>query len=335
VSARFRWPLVVATMLGLAAALWALGREGWSQVLGSAMRTGPGGFALLCLVTIATFFLLGGAWLAAVPGEPVRRIGLFSWARATRDAANDLLPFSQLGALVVGARTLMAGGIDQTRIYAAMIVDLTTEMAAQLLFTLFALWAFGAALAGPHDAGRLLPILWAGLGVATAIMGAFLFLQRPALRFAAFLAARLLPNAGLLAEGVGAQLALVYAHRGRVLTSFLFNLAAWGATAFWSWLALNLMGVETSLWRAAALESAIFALRSAAFLIPGALGVQEAGYSLLAPLVGIDPAAALALSLVRRARDLVVGVPTLLIWQASEMRGASFLNRQSRENGNP
>jgi putative membrane protein len=335
VGARLRWPLIIATVLGLAAALWALGREGWGQVLASAMRTGIGGFALLCLVTIATFGLLGGAWLAAVPGEPIRRIGLFSWARATRDAANDLLPFSQLGALVVGARTLMAGGIDQTRIYAAMIVDLTTEMAAQLLFTLFALWAFGASLAGPHDAGRLLPILWAGLGVATAIMAAFLFLQRPALRFAAFLAARLLPNAGLLAQGVGAQLALVYAQRGRVLISFLFNLAAWGATAFWTWLALNLMGVETSLWRAAALESAIFALRSAAFLVPGALGVQEAGYALLAPLVGIDPAAALALSLVRRARDLVVGVPTLLIWQASEMKNGVFNNRHSREGGNP
>jgi hypothetical protein len=249
-SGRFRWSLIIATMVGLAAALWALGREGWSQVLASAVRTGPGGFALLCLVTIATFGLLGGAWLAAVPGEPVRRIGLFSWARAARDAANDLLPFSQLGALVVGARTLMAGGIDQTRIYAAMIVDLTTEMAAQLLFTLFALWAFGTALSGPHEAGRLLPILWAGLGVATAIMGAFLFLQRPALRFAAFLAARLLPQASELAEGVGAQLTLVYGQRWRVLVSFLFNLAAWAATAFWSWLALHLMGVEASLWRA-------------------------------------------------------------------------------------
>jgi putative membrane protein len=332
-SAKLRWPLVIATILGLAAALWALGREGFSQVLASAVRTGPGGFALLCFVTIATFLPLGGAWLSAISDMPWRRIGRFSWARATRDAANDLLPFSQLGALVVGARTLMAGGIDQSRIYAGMIVDLTTEMAAQLLFTLFALWAFGAALAGPHDAARLLPILWAGLGLTTALMCAFLFLQRPALRFAAFLATRMLPSASLLAEGVGAQLALSYGRRRRVLVSFLLNLVAWGATAFWSWLALHLMGVETSVWRAAALESAIFALRSAAFLVPGALGVQEAGYALLAPLVGIDPAAALALSLVRRARDIVVGVPTLLIWQAGEVRGSN--PRHSRESGNP
>ncbi len=321
-SARLRWPLLIATAIGLAAALWALGREGWGQVLASAARTGLGGFALLCLVTIATFVLLGGAWLAAVPGEPLRRIGRFAWARAARDAANYLLPFSQLGALVVGARTLLAGGIGQSRIYAAMIVDLTTEMAAQLLFTLFALWAFGTALAGPHDSAHLLPVLWIGLGIATAIMLAFLILQRPALRFAAFLAVRILPRASLLAEGVGEQLTLVYGRRWRVLVSFLLNFAAWGATAFWSWAALRLMGAEASLWHAAALESAIFALRSAAFFVPGALGVQEAGYTLLAPLVGIDPRAALALSLVKRARDVALGVPTLLIWQAGEMRSS-------------
>lgn len=321
VGARLRWPLIIATMLGLAAALWALGRQGFGEVFGSAMRTGIGGFALLCLVTCATFVLLGASWLAAVPAMPWRRVGLFSWGRATREAANDLLPFSQLGALVVGARTLTAGGIAQSQIYAGMIVDLTTEMAAQVLFTLFALWAFGTALAGPHDAARLLPILWGGLGAATALMVVFLILQRPAIRFAAFLAAKMLPSAGALAADVGAQLTLAYAHRGRVLTSFLFNLAAWCATAFWAWLALFLMGEHTSLWRAAALESAIFAVKSAAFLVPGALGVQEAGYALLAPLVGIDPAAALALSLLRRARDVALGVPTLVIWQASEVRG--------------
>ena len=329
---RMRWPLLIATMIGLAAALWAFGREGWAQVLASAARTGIVGFAALCLITIATFFLLGGAWQAAAPGVPLRRIGRFAWARAARDAANDLLPFSQLGALVVGARTLIAGGIGQIEIYAAMIVDLTTEMASQLIFTLFALWAFGAALSGA-GATRLLPLLWGGLGAATALTLLFLFLQRPAIRFAGFLAARLLPDAGAMAAGIGAQLGHAYAHRGRVLVSFLLNLAAWGATAFWSWYALHLMGAHASLWRAAALESAIFALRSAAFFVPAAIGVQEAGYALLAPLVGIDPAAALALSLVRRARDVVLGVPILLVWQAGEMRGGLAPRRPSPEGG--
>jgi hypothetical protein len=45
------------------------------------------------------------------------------------------------------------------------------------------------------------------------------------------------------------------------------------------------------------LESVGQAIRGAAFAIPGSLGAQEGGYLLLAPLVGLPPDAALALSL--------------------------------------
>lgn len=319
-TARLRWPLLLATIAGLAGALWALGRAGLARVLASAAQVGGPGFLLLCAITAATFFLLGGSWLAAVRGARLPAIARFAWSRAAREAANDLLPFSQLGGLMVGARTLAAGGTAEARIYAAMIVDLTTEMASQIVFTLFALWVFGTMLS--KGEARLLPLLWAGLGTATALALAFVVFQRPALRLAGMLMRRTLPGAGALADDVSAELARVYARRWRVALSFLLNLAAWGATAGWSWLALRLMGGEARPWQAGALESAIFALRSAAFFVPGALGVQEAGYALLAPLVGIDPAAALALSLLKRARDVALGVPTLLLWQAGEMRPA-------------
>jgi uncharacterized membrane protein YbhN (UPF0104 family) len=60
------------------------------------------------------------------------------------------------------------------------------------------------------------------------------------------------------------------------------------------------------------LESLGQAIRGAAFAIPGALGVQEGGYLLLAPLAGLPPDAALALSLAKRARELMLGLPGLL-----------------------
>jgi hypothetical protein len=59
------------------------------------------------------------------------------------------------------------------------------------------------------------------------------------------------------------------------------------------------------------LESLGQAIRSAGFAIPGALGVQEGGYLLLAPLAGLTPDAALALSLAKRARELLLGIPGL------------------------
>lgn len=319
--ARLRWPLLLATAAGLLALLWALGRAGLGEVLRSAGAVGPFGFGGLCLLSAATFFPLGASWLAGARGMHARSLGLFAWARATREAANDLLPFSQLGGLMVGLRTVLARGTAPVPVYAATVVDMTTEMAAQLVFTLFAVCALGGA--GSRAGMRTDLLLWSGLGIATALALSFFLFQRPALRLAGLLARRVLPDIGRQADAIAEELAAVYARPLRVGASLLLNLLAWGATALWSWLALRLMGTEATLWHVAALESAIFALRSAAFLVPGALGVQEAGYALLAPLIGIDPGAALALSLVKRGRDLALGVPTLLAWQAGEIRRAA------------
>ena len=60
------------------------------------------------------------------------------------------------------------------------------------------------------------------------------------------------------------------------------------------------------------------AVRGAAFAVPGALGAQEGGLIVLCAIFGVPPEAALALSLVKRIPDLVLGVPGLLAWQAIE-----------------
>ncbi len=57
-----------------------------------------------------------------------------------------------------------------------------------------------------------------------------------------------------------------------------------------------------------------------AVLVPGYLGVQEAVLAALGALFGIAPEVTLAFSLIRRARDLAIGVPVLLLWQVFEAR---------------
>ena len=72
------------------------------------------------------------------------------------------------------------------------------------------------------------------------------------------------------------------------------------------------------------LESLGQAVRGAAFAVPGALGVQETGYVLLAPLAGLTPDVALALSLAKRVRELLLGLPGLLYLHFSgRSRGAA------------
>ena len=67
-------------------------------------------------------------------------------------------------------------------------------------------------------------------------------------------------------------------------------------------------------------------LRGVAFAVPNAVGVQEGAYVMLGSLFGLSPDMALALSLLKRGRDITIGVPVLLAWQALES-GSLFRRR--------
>lgn len=317
---RLRWPVLLAMIAGIGIAIWVIASVDVHEIARGVARVGIAGFVLICLCLVGVLGLLGAALLAAAPGEPARRLPLFLWSRMAREAASDLLPFSQLGGLVVCTRVLLRGGIQRTPIYAAMIVDLTTEMLSQLFFTLFGLWMLSVTFMDPATTRALRPLVWIGALVVLATTLAFVFLQRPALRLMAFLARRLLPDVQAGIEQVLAELARVYRQPGAVAGALLFNLLAWLASAASAWLILWLMGSPIRFGHAVALESLIFAIRAVAFLIPGALGVQEAGYALLAPAFGLDPGIAVTLSLIKRAREIAVGLPALIVWQIGEVR---------------
>jgi len=311
---------LLATVAGLAAAAWAFGATGWAGVLAAVGHIGVGGYLLFCLWFLVVFAILGAAWWAASCCEPLHTLWRFAWARLVREAAADLLPFSHLGGIVLGARTLIAHGVPQRRANAALLVDLTTEMVAQLVFTLTGIALFFAAVAAGPESAKLRPLIFAGAAAMVAAMAAFLLVQRTGIGIAGRIAARMLPGAQSAAEEIKGELRTIYTRPSAVGLSFLFNLLAWFGSAAGAWLGLRLMGAAVPLWAVLMVESLIFTLRSVAFAVPGALGVQEVGYLLLAPMAGIAPEVLLALSLLKRARDLGLGVPTLLLWQALEAR---------------
>jgi uncharacterized membrane protein YbhN (UPF0104 family) len=80
------------------------------------------------------------------------------------------------------------------------------------------------------------------------------------------------------------------------------------------------MGHPLSLGDALIIESLIQALSSSAFVVPGALGVQEGGFMVIGALVGLGPDVALALALGRRARDIMLLLPALIAWQVGLAR---------------
>jgi hypothetical protein len=82
------------------------------------------------------------------------------------------------------------------------------------------------------------------------------------------------------------------------------------------------MGQVLTPWDAIMLGSLVGALRGAAFIVPSGWGVQEGGFVVLGALVGVPAHVMLAVALAIRARELMVSLPGLALWQVIE--GGAF-----------
>ncbi len=310
--------VIVATVAGLAITLWLLVKVGFAAVFGIIGRVGLAGFLAYVGLTLAILVLLGAAH-AIVAGQG-NRLPLFVWSRTTREAATDVLPFAQAGGIIVGARSLIARGVPARLTWASLVADQTSELAAQLVYTLYGVAALFLVLQGRDDGGELARLALLGLGASIAVILLFVLAQRPMLALAARIAGTMLPGSAAGFADVEADLAALYRRRGALVAGFLLHLVAWVVSGAGAWFGLQLLGFGVPLGSVVIVESLIFTLRTAAFVVPGAIGLQEGAYVLLAPLFGLAPEAALALSLLKRARDLALGLPVMIAWQIGEGR---------------
>jgi putative membrane protein len=329
--------IVIIAALGLALVLYLVTRVGLGAVFSAAVAVGWSGFGILCLYAFALFPLLGTAWYVLFPDRSVNGLRILVWARMVRDAATEVLPFSQLGGIVLGARAAILHGVAPPLAFASLIVDVTAEMLAQIAYIALGVAILSARAPQTPMAGSLTNVFLIGLALAAAGGVLFLALQRYGHRLTGKLAARLLPRAVAAAAAVGAALDAIYRSPARVGVSSTLHLAAWIASAIGTWIAFRLIGVHIDLAAVMAIESLVYATRSVAVLIPNALGVQEAAYAVLTPLFGVGVEFGLAVSLLKRARDIAVGVPILLLWQAAEGQralaggpGGNFTDTQQR-----
>jgi putative membrane protein len=282
----------------------ALGHAGW---LGFGLVLAGGLLLMLCLSSGLYPLIFEHIPLGAVP-----------LARQVRDSAGDILPFTQVGGVAAGMRVLILAGLPPARAIAAGMVDVTTELLAQSLFILLGLFLAAPAMrADPHWAPWLGWLAGGTALFALCILGfamaqlAGSHLTEKAMRPATF---------GASAAAFREAVHQLYRHRARVVLSVALHLFGWCASGLWLWLVFRVLGHAVSPASAIAIQALLEGLRSATVFIPAAIGVQEAGYAALAPLFGLPTEVGLAASLLRRARDVVIGVPVLLLWQFVEAR---------------
>jgi glycosyltransferase 2 family protein len=317
---------IIVAILGLVLGTAIVAYFGFGEVLSALEAIGWGGFAIILVYQLVLYLLLGACWWVIAP-PPRDRFRAYVWGRLVRDSGSEVLPLSQVGGFVMGARAATLLGPSTAISTATSIVDITIEVLAQLGYTVVGV----ALLARVHPQATLIYPVAIGIALGIVVILGFILLQRRGAalveKMSQQLATRWFPNSALSAKPLIEAIDRVYAHRGNLAIGFFLHLAGWVANAIEAWLALKLMGIDLGLTAVITIESLLYAIRSAAFAVPNAVGVQEGAYVMLGALFGLSPDMALALSLLKRGRDITIGVPVLLCWQALE--GGALMRRRA------
>ncbi|MGJ3254080.1 MAG: flippase-like domain-containing protein [Elainellaceae cyanobacterium] len=266
-------------------------------------------------------------WLFEPRKHPSFRFSTYSvWISF---AINWLLPVGQVGGEIVRARMLIKRQFPKGEAIATVVGDQTLQVATQAVYTLvgFLLFAYTQLGDGTANLQLLLAVL-IGIVIFAAASSLLYWLQhaglfklfaRIAKRFPMVRADEPL-EAG--AAKIDAALKRMYRRRDRLLVAALWRLAFRVTAAGETWLAFYFLGRPITILDALILESIGQAIRSAAFFIPSGLGAQEGAIVLVGSALGIPSGVALASSLCKRVRELVIGIPGLIAWQLEEGKRA-------------
>jgi putative membrane protein len=244
-----------------------------------------------------------------------------------RESVNSLLPVARIGGEVVTFRLLTRAGLRSSAAAASLVVDMQLTLISQLIFTLIGI-AFLLAQATPVERELGIRLLW-GLALLAPVLAVFALIQHVRLferatgLFNRLTSGQISALAGPSVR-IDQSITLIWRKRGVILRYlFFWKTLQCLAVSFEIWLALYFLGARISFAQAVVLESLIQALSSAAFFVPGALGVQEGGFILVGGALGLDPSMCLALAGARRLRDVVIFIPGLFAWQLAVAREAS------------
>lgn len=299
--------------------------EGVGEVT-SALALAGRGLCVVALLHVLPLLASAAGWFCIVRSTADVRFRTLLAGRWIAEAINQLLPVMQIGGNVVRARMLAERGTGAAAAAASVVVDVTLHVLGQIVFTVLGLWLWLAHTGlGEAEARALLGLIMMGL----AVFGFYAVQRRGLFRAMAMVLDRIAGAAewrSVVASAAAMDLAVarLYRERRAVLTASGWHLASWVLGTGETWLALRFFGQPVSLPAAFVLESVCEAIKTAAFIVPGALGVQEGGYLVLGTMLGFGPEVALSASLAKRIRELIWGVPGLIAWQI-ERSAAAFV----------
>jgi putative membrane protein len=226
-----------------------------------------------------------------------------------------------VGGDVIGARLLASFGVVTNLAVASVLVDIFIQVVCLFCFVLAGV-GIVLGLVG-QDQVSIAAIGLLAIAVP-AVAGFFLALNfgafEPVVKWLLAFGERRQWSAFAHVVDLGARLQQIWRNHRGLSESFVVHLAAVFFGAAEVWIALAFMGHPVSVVEAVAIESLGQGSRAAAFMLPGGLGVQDGALIAVCAIFGVPAEIALAMALIKRVPDLILGAPALLGWQALEGR---------------
>ena len=309
-------------LAGLALATVLFARNNAAQIGDIVIAAGPG-LVVAALLHALPIVINAMAWRRLFTGAQRPDLRVLALAVWVRESVNGILPVARVGGEIVAYRMVRRSAVSRAEAAASLVADMALSIVSQ---SAFAFVGLGVLLAAGRTSTMTTQLLAAAAGLLV-LGGGFIAVQRAGTlaamtRVVARAIARPLQSTVRTSHRIDRAIRAVYGRRSDVTACVAWQLAGWITGAGEIWLALHFLGQPRDVYDAIAIEALIQAISSAAFVVPGALGIQEGGFVLVGAALGLDATTSLALAAARRLRDVIVFIPGLLAWQLSGARAA-------------
>jgi putative membrane protein len=311
----------IALVAGLALLVALLMREG-SAILIPLTRAG---WVLLWLVPLHGLPLLLDVlgWRMLIARWAKSRLATLFWIATVREGVDRLLPAANIGGALVGIRLLAERGVESVAAAASVTTEVALTVVSQYVFVMVGVLCLLRLTGTVQFTDDVLIGLAASLPLVVLL--AVLLRYGSVFERMERLAIRLLGEdklSFLAGQSVSLDAAIreLGADPSRLLTTIAWQVTGMVSGSLETWLALRWLGHPVPFGAAIALESLTMTVRNFVFLVPAGLGVQEASLVGFGSLLGVSGELALALSLAKRMREILFGVPALISWYWAEGR---------------
>jgi len=302
---------LIFLIVGLAALVGIVLHIGLEPISHTVSQLGLLHLGIILLPMIVVYGLEAMGWQLTL-GAHARKVGfirLFA-IRMAGETVNVTTPTAYVGGEPLKAYLLKRYGVPMVDGLASVITAKTTMTLAQVLFILLGLALAFLIIGG---SGHSWVAMLVSVGVLAFGVGLFMLLQRYGmgmgflgiLRGCGIRLAFLEKREPQLQELDGVIRGFYSLHRQTFYGALAIFFLAWLTETLEVYAILYYLGVGVDVWTSISIAAVTVFIKGGTFFIPGSLGAQEGGYTLLLMTFGYTEVTGITFALIRRLREII------------------------------